>query len=98
MQSIPEIIKNYRKQNHLTQEAFATQLTDGLPGATLGKQAVNLWERGKTKPNYGFMLAVELTYNDWRSEMAALIINLLNSKLTQRSVVAKGADGVLKHL
>lgn len=98
MHKIPEIIKKYRKENKLTQEAFAARLIDGLPGATLGKQAVNLWECGKTKPLFGFMIAVQLTYNDWRSEMACEVINVLRPDPAIKSVVSKGNDGVLKKL
>lgn len=95
MSNIPEIIKKYRKTNHLTQQAFGKSLIEKLPGATLTRAAVNNWERGKNPPRLWFMQTVQATYADWRSEMAAEVLAIL---VADRSAVSKGADGVLNHL
>lgn len=95
MTKTAEIIRKYRKANHLTQEEFASSLVKDLHGATLSRQSVNNWENGKHAPNVRFLLAIKNGYSDWRSEMATEILGVIAESLT---VVSKGADGVLNHL
>ncbi len=67
---INKIVKKYRQNTHLTQEAFAESLCVKIPGVSLTKQAISNWERGAQTPDYMFLVAVFMAYGDWRSDFA----------------------------
>jgi transcriptional regulator with XRE-family HTH domain len=67
---INKIVTKYRKEIDLTQEDFAESLCVKLPGVSLTKQAISNWERGAQTPDYMFLIAVLMAYNDWRYDFA----------------------------
>ena len=74
---IDQIIKKYRKETSLTQDAFAESLCVKLPGVSLTKQAISNWERGAQTPDYMFLIAVLMAYNDWRYDFALDCLQVL---------------------
>jgi transcriptional regulator with XRE-family HTH domain len=79
--TIPEITKNSRTQHNLTLEQFAQALCADIPGMELTKQAVGMWENGKSTPAYLFTLLVFMKYNDWRAGWARAVLNIIKPGL-----------------
>jgi transcriptional regulator with XRE-family HTH domain len=78
--TIPEIIKKYREQQGLSQQAFADALVH-IPGGDLTKQSVSYWENGTQNPGYYFLLVITLLYDDWRRDMALECLAVLKPEL-----------------
>ncbi len=74
---LPEVVKKYRNYTNLTQEDFAESLCVKLPGVSLTKQAISNWERGAQTPDYMFLIAVLMAYNDWRYDFALDCLQVL---------------------
>lgn len=74
---ISNLVKKYRKQKEKTQEEFAQSLCERLPGVDLTKQAISNWERGSQTPDYMFLIAVLMTYRDWRHDFAFECLQVL---------------------
>jgi transcriptional regulator with XRE-family HTH domain len=89
--TIPEIIKKYREQQGLSQEAFAEQLVSEI-NTGLTKQAVSYWENGDWKPGYFLLLTLTLVYTDWRRDMALECLAILKPELYSNEVENVTAD------
>jgi transcriptional regulator with XRE-family HTH domain len=74
---IDEIVKKYRKQQNLSQDAFGQSLCERLPGVELTRQAISNWERGAQTPDYMFLVAMAMAYNDWRFDFALECLQVL---------------------
>jgi transcriptional regulator with XRE-family HTH domain len=75
------IVKKTRTQQHLTQDGFAEALCEQLPGVNLTKQAISNWERGAQTPDYMFLIAVLMTYKDWRFDFAHQCLQALRPRV-----------------
>ena len=74
---IEKIVAKYRKEINKSQEAFAQSLCERLPGVDLTRQAISNWERGSQTPDYMFLIAVLMTYGDWRHDFAYECLQVL---------------------
>ncbi len=78
---ISKVAKKIRNQQQMTQEAFAESLCEKLPGVELTKQAISNWERGAQTPDYMFLVAVLMTYGDWRHDFAHECLQVLRPEV-----------------
>lgn len=78
---INEIVKKHRKQQKLSQEAFGQSLCERLLGVELTRQAISNWERGAQTPDYMFLVAMVMTYRDWRFDFALACLQVLRPKV-----------------
>jgi len=76
-----ELVKNYRTQKDLTQEGFAQELCERLGGISLTRQAISNWERGTQTPDYMFLVAVLMAYDDWRHDFADECLQVLRPEV-----------------
>jgi transcriptional regulator with XRE-family HTH domain len=74
---IDQVVRKYRNQQNLSQDAFAEELCVRLPGVSLTRQAISNWERGAQTPDYMFMIAVLMAYGDWRNDFAIECLQVL---------------------
>lgn len=74
---ISKIVSKYRNERKKSQDAFAQSLCEKLPGVDLTRQAISNWERGSQTPDYMFLIAVLMTYRDWRHDFACECLKVL---------------------
>lgn len=72
LKSFAAVATFHRKAQKLTQEGMAQALSEKVRSNTLAqtRQAVSLWEQGKTEPLLEDLFWVLLIYSDWRMEFA----------------------------
>ncbi|OGC95327.1 MAG: hypothetical protein A2W25_05265 [candidate division Zixibacteria bacterium RBG_16_53_22] len=74
---ISEIISKYRGDKSLRD--FATDLSEKMP-ESISHQTIKNWEEG-IKPQYYTILAIFITYDDWRGAFALEILRVLKPEL-----------------
>ncbi|OGC95276.1 MAG: hypothetical protein A2029_01460 [Chloroflexi bacterium RBG_19FT_COMBO_47_9] len=75
--NISEIVSKYRGEKSLRE--FAIDLSDHLP-EPISYQSIKNWEDG-IKPSYYTILAIFITYDDWRGAFALEILRVLKPEL-----------------
>ena len=89
---LAEAVKTTRKEQDLTQEAFASCLCEWLPGINLTKQAVSNWERGAYLPDELFLVSVAIAYSDWRKTFALECLAALRPEIWGDDHKMEGLD------
>lgn len=79
--TIPTITKSTREQQGMSMAEFGNALSQAVPGISISRAAVNLWELGKRRPEYTFVLLVLMKTNDWRAGWAKQVLHVLRPNL-----------------
>jgi len=78
---VGKAVKKYRDQKAFSQSAFARKLCEKLPGTELTRQAISNWERGAQTPDYMFLVAVLMSYGDWRHDFALECLQVMRPEV-----------------
>jgi len=78
--TINQITKSYLKSLALTQDKFASSITESLKNTEISRVSITNWVNGKSSPSTDFLLVCAIAYSDWRSRWA---IKCLSAKLPE---------------
>jgi hypothetical protein len=92
--TVAEITRQTRSRQELSTDKFAAALVEQIPGKTLTRQAVNLWEVGRTVPDLKFLILAASQYSDWRACWAQDCLNALMPEVFTASSIADGGVNI----
>ena len=78
---IDNVVRKYRKQAKISQGEFAQKVCEQIPGVEFTRQAISNWERGAQTPDYMFLVAVLMTYRDWRHDFALECLQVMRPEV-----------------